>query len=71
MRQSRTLYIGMDVHTDSMAVADVAPDHGAEVTDLGTMGTRQCDIDHLTRTRQSKATPLVCVDEAGPCGSWL
>jgi hypothetical protein len=61
MRQSRTLYSGMAVHTDAMAVADVAPDHGAEVTSLGTIGTRQWDLDPLTRTRHSKATPLVFV----------
>jgi transposase len=71
MSQARTLDIGMDVHKDSMAVADVAPDHGAEVTDLGTIGTRQCDSDHLTRTLPAKATPLVFVSEAGPCGDWL
>jgi transposase len=71
MRQSSTLDIGMDVHKDSIAVADVAQDHGAEVTYLGTIGTRQCDIDHLTRKLQSKATPLVFVYEAGPCGYWL
>ena len=34
MAPSRTLFIGMDVHTESMAVADVAQDHGAEVTYL-------------------------------------
>jgi hypothetical protein len=31
MRQSSTLYIGMDVHTDAMAVAYVAQAHDAEV----------------------------------------
>jgi len=61
----------MDVQKDSIAVAYVAPDHGAEVTYLGTIGTRQCDIDHLIRTLQSKATHLALVSEAGPCGSWL
>jgi len=71
MHQSRTLYIGMDVHQDSMAVADVTQDHGAEVTYLGTIGTRQGDLDHLIRKRPSKATYLVLVYEAGPCGSWL
>ena len=34
------------------------------------MGTRQWDIDQLIRTLPSKATPLVLVYEAGPCGSW-
>jgi transposase len=61
----------MDVHTESIAVAYVAQDHGAEVTYLGAMGTRQCDIDQLIRTMQSKAKHLVFIYEAGPCGSWL
>jgi hypothetical protein len=39
MSQSSTLDIGMDVHNDSIAVAYVAPEHGAEVTYLGTIGT--------------------------------
>jgi transposase len=71
MRQSSTLYIGMDVHKDTIAVAYVAQDHGAEVTFLGSIGTRQCDIDSLVRKLQSKAKHLVFVDEAGPCGYWL
>lgn len=71
MSQSSTLYIGMDVHKDSIAVAYVAHEHGAEVTYLGTTGTRQCDIDHLIRKMQSKATQLIFVYEAGPCGYWL
>ncbi len=71
MSQSRTLSIGMDVHKDAIAVADLAQDHSSEVTSLGTMGTRQCDLDHRTRTLQSKAKQLVFVEEAGPWGSWL
>jgi transposase len=71
MSQSSTLYIGLDVHKDSMAVAYVAQKHGAEVTYLGAIGTRQCDLDQLIRTMPSKATHLIFVDEAGPCGYWL
>jgi len=71
MPQSSTLYIGLDVHKESIAVAYIAQEHGAEVTSLGTIGTRQCDIDHLIRKMQSKATQLVFVYEAGPCGYWL
>jgi transposase len=70
MRQSRTLYVGLDVHKDAMAVASVAKARDARVTFLGTIGTRQADIDHLVRKLQSKATRLVVVYEAGPCGSW-
>jgi transposase len=71
MNQSSTLYVGMDVHTDSLAVAYVAQDHGAEVTYLGTIGTRQVDVDHLVRKLQAKAHHLVFVYAAGPCGYWL
>jgi transposase len=67
MHQARTLYIGMDVHKASMAVAYVAKDHDAEVVYLGTIGTRHCDIDHLIRKLPSKAKHLILVYEAGPC----
>ena len=68
MSQSRTLFIGMDVHKDSIAVADVAHNHGAEVTYLGSLGTRQGAIAQLIRNMPSKATHLLFVYEAGPCG---
>jgi hypothetical protein len=60
----------MDVHTDAIAVAYVAQDHGAEVVYLGPMGTRHGDIANRRRTMQSKAKQLLFVYEAGPCGSW-
>jgi transposase len=71
MSQSSTLFIGMDVHKDAIAVAYVAQDHGAEVIYLGSIGPRQCDIDQLIRTMPSQATQLIFVYAAGPCGSWL
>src|SRR5215831_4056826 len=71
MSHSSTRFIGMDVHKDTIAVAYVAQDHGAAVTSLGSIGTRQCDIDQLIRKRQSKAKHLIFVYEAGPCGYWL
>ena len=71
MSQSRTLFLGMDVHKDAIAVAYVAQDHGAEVTSLGSIGTRQCDIDQMLRQRPSKAKHLIFLSEAGPCGDWL
>jgi transposase len=71
MSQSSTLFIGMDVHKDSITVAYVAQNHGAEVMSLGAIGTRQSDIDQLIRKMQSKAKHLIFVYEAGPCGYWL
>jgi hypothetical protein len=58
----------MDVHKEAIAVSSVVQDYGAEVVSLGTIGTRQCDLDTLIRRLHSKATHLLFVYEAGPCG---
>jgi transposase len=71
MRHSRTLYVGLDVHKESIAVAYAPDERAAEVVFLGPIGTRQCDIDKLVRQLTSKAKQLVFVYEAGPCGYWL
>jgi transposase len=61
----------LDVHKESIAVAYVAKGYDAEVSYLGSIGTRQCDIDQLIRKLQAKSPQLVFVDEAGPCGYGL
>ena len=71
MAQSNTLFIGMDVHKDALTVADIAQAYGAEVSSLGSLGTRQCDSDQRVRKMPSQAPHLIFVYEAGPCGSWL
>jgi transposase len=68
---SKILYVGLDVHKDSIAVAYAPAERGAEVVSLGTIGTRQCDIDKLIRKLQAKGATPVFVYEAGPCGYWL
>ena len=71
MRHFSTLYVGLEVHKESIAVAYAPEERAAEVVFLGTIGTRQCDIDKLVRQLTSKAKQLVFVYEAGPCGYWL
>jgi transposase len=71
MAQSSTLYVGLDVPKESIAVAYIAQEYGAEVISLGTVGTRQCDSDKLIRQLQSKSKQLIFVYEAGLCGYWL
>ncbi len=68
---SKTLYVGLDVHKESIAVAYAREDRGAEVVSLGPIGTRQYDIDTLIRKLQSQGATLVFVYEAGPCGYGL
>jgi transposase len=71
MKYLSTLFVGLDVHKDFIAVAYAPDERGAEVVFLGPIGTRQCDIDKLLRQLHSKAPRLLFVYEAGPCGYWL
>ena len=69
MPQSSTLYVGMDIHKDAIAVASVVQDHGAEVVSLGNIGTRQCDIDTRIRRLQAVDRPCLVVATASPMES--
>jgi transposase len=71
MAQGSTLFIGLDVHKESIAVAYGSEEREAEVVFLGTIGTRQGDIDKVIRKLQAKGKALHFVYEAGPCGYWL
>ena len=71
MAHTSTLFVGLDVHKETIAVASVGEEREAEVVFLGTIGTRQCDIDRLIRKLQAKGKTLHFVYEAGPCGYWL
>jgi hypothetical protein len=71
LSQSRTLYVDMEVHKASIAVAYVAKDPDAAGIALGTFGTRPGAIAPRVRKLQAKAKPLVFVYAAGPCGYWL
>ena len=68
MKHPTTLFVGLDVHKDSISVAHVPEDRSTDVTFVGPIGTRQCDIDRLVRRLQSKASRLIFAYEAGPCG---
>lgn len=71
MAHTSTMFVGLDVHKETIAVAYVGEEREAEVVSLGTIGTRQGDIDKLIRKLQGKGQKLHFVYEAGPCGYWL
>lgn len=72
MKHSRTvLFVGLDVHKESIAVAYASAEPASEVISLGNIATRQCDIDKLLKQLRGRGRELQVVYEAGPCGFWL
>ncbi len=68
MPQPTTLFVGLDVHKDSIAVAHAEAERVDPPHFVGSIGTRQADIDKLIRRLHAKAPRLVFAYEAGPCG---
>lgn len=68
MPNNTTVFVGLDVHKDSIAVAYAMGASRTEPVFVGPIGTRQCDIDKLLRRLHTKGSRLVCAYEAGPCG---
>ena len=68
MHQPTTLFVGLDVHKDSIAVAYAQDGRTDPPTFVGSIGTRQADVDKCIRRLRTKASQLVLAYEAGPCG---
>lgn len=71
MNHSTTLFVGLDVHKEHIAVAYVSDEPQAETTYVGPIGPRTADIDKLIRRLRSKASQIIFTYEAGPCGYGL
>ena len=54
-QSSKSLFVGLDVHKDTIAVAYAPEDRGAEVVLLGMIGTRQSRV--RSRSRHDRAAP--------------
>jgi transposase len=71
MAQPTPLFVGLDVHKDSIAVAHALGQSADPPVFVGAIGPRQADLDKLIRRLQGKASKLVFAYEAGPCGYGL
>jgi transposase len=69
--KSTPLFVGLDVHKDSIAVAHAQGQSAEPPVFVGAIGTRQADLDKLIRRLQAKTSTLVFAYEAGPCGYTL
>jgi transposase len=71
MTQPTPIFVGLDVHKDSIAVAH-AQGHSADPpVFVGEIGPRQADLDKLIRRLEAKTPDLVFAYEAGPSGYGL
>ena len=66
MAKSTPLFVGLDVHKDSIAVAHTLGPCADPPVFVGAIGSRQADLDKLIRRLHAKTAALVFAYEAGP-----
>lgn len=68
MSNSITLYLGLDVHKDSIDIATADAGRDGKIRHVGRIGGDLASLDMALRKLISRGHQLHVVYEAGPCG---
>jgi len=71
MSKSSTVFVGIDVHKDSIDIAVAEGGSRGEARHWGVVGGDMASLDKAVRKLVSLGRPLHFVYEAGPCGYWI
>ena len=68
--KKNTLFVGLDVHADTISVAVAQSGRNGQVLSMGIVANRPDSVRKLIKKLQNQGQPRVCY-EAGPCGYTL